>query len=352
MEIGSEFWLEEKNTDADIEIQEKKQIENCTMFLSGRTAIDYALERLCVQKDIKTVYFPSYCCESMLQPFVERNIYIKFYSVLFQKGKLIYQINEKEDCDIFFAMNYFGYSAYAMDSYIQKFKQRNIFVIEDSTHSWLSERVYNKNSDMVVVSLRKWFPIISGAILINHMESGIPNLIENKEYVSLKEKAMKQKAEYLYHENKNKDVFLSLFQDANSILQKDYRHYCMDKKSMDILKQLPMDVIKKQRENNAKIIYQFLKNQDRVEYLKDIDFEKDCPIFIPIFLNKIDRDKLRKYLIEKEVYLPIHWPIPSNRISLEEKQIYYRELSLVCDQRYTEKDIQGYLKILDNKEDL
>ena len=171
MEIGSEFWLEENNS--DIETEGKKQFEDNTLFLSGRTAIDYALERLCAQKDIKTVYFPSYCCESMLQPFIERNICIKFYTVLFQEGKLIYQINEKEECDIFFAMNYFGYSAYAMDSYIQKFKQRNILVIEDSTHSWLSERIYNKNSDMVVASLRKWFPIISGAILMNHLEKDI-----------------------------------------------------------------------------------------------------------------------------------------------------------------------------------
>ena len=32
-------------------------------------------------KKIEKVYFPSYCCESMLLPFQERNIKIEFYAV-------------------------------------------------------------------------------------------------------------------------------------------------------------------------------------------------------------------------------------------------------------------------------
>ncbi|CDE97227.1 putative uncharacterized protein [Clostridium sp. CAG:567] len=77
MEIGSEFWLEDKNK---IEY-ESEFIKSENLFLSGRTAIDYALQIIENIKKIEKVYFPSYCCESMLLPFQERNIKIEFYAV-------------------------------------------------------------------------------------------------------------------------------------------------------------------------------------------------------------------------------------------------------------------------------
>ena len=166
MEIGSEFWLEKKeeNNHTSYIIDSN---ENKILCMSGRTAIDYALFLFQKQRKILDVYFPSYCCQSMLQPFLERNIKIHFYSVRFEKGKFIFDIDCNKKCDLFFAMNYFGFAANNMDYYIDNFKRKNVIVIEDSTHSWLSQRKYNRNSDFVVASLRKWFPIISGGVLIN-----------------------------------------------------------------------------------------------------------------------------------------------------------------------------------------
>lgn len=56
MEIGSEFWLEDKNK---IEY-ESEFIKSENLFLSGRTAIDYALQIIENIKKIEKVYFPSY----------------------------------------------------------------------------------------------------------------------------------------------------------------------------------------------------------------------------------------------------------------------------------------------------
>src|SRR5699024_10303670 len=119
------------------------------LFLSGRTAIDFVIKDIQNKTEVNSVYFPSYCCQSMLQPFLDVGIKVVFYDVDFHKG-LKLNINENQQCDIFFAMNYFGFSSGRMDRYIEMFKQRNITVIEDFTHSLLSKVSYNDQSDYIV----------------------------------------------------------------------------------------------------------------------------------------------------------------------------------------------------------
>ena len=163
MEIGSEFWLNskmEKLTDFELPNWLNIGYDN-KLLLSGRTAIHYILKDIQKNKKINTVYFPSYCCQSMIQPFIDLGVNIIFYHVFFEKG-INFDINLDEECDVFFAMNYFGFSKGRMDRYIDVFKQRNVIVIEDSTHSLLSDSIHNDQSDYVVVSLRKWCPGLSG----------------------------------------------------------------------------------------------------------------------------------------------------------------------------------------------
>lgn len=84
MEIGSEFWLEDEKKVR----YESEFIKSENLFLSGRTAIDYALQAIEGIRKIEKVYFPSYCCESMLLPFLERNIKIDFYTVTEEKRRI------------------------------------------------------------------------------------------------------------------------------------------------------------------------------------------------------------------------------------------------------------------------
>ena len=352
MEIGSEFWLENKNKKNKVKYEIDKKSEDKLLFMSGRTAIDYALDVVARKRQIKNVYFPSYCCQSMLDPFLERNIDIDFYNVNFKDGSFVYSIDCNKSCDMFFAMNYFGYSCNNMDYYIEKFKKHGAIIIEDSTHSWLSKRKYNKNSDFIVASLRKWFPIISGGILINCSNNFDLNqnieLKENYLYNKFKSEAMKMKNNYINKkENIEKEKFLEEYSKANEVLKKDYKRYKIDKKSNEILKKLDIDDIYTRRRNNAKIIYDFLTNQENIDYIKEINFKEDCPIFVPIFLkNKNDRDCLKNKLIENQIYCPNHWNIPDIVKNNNRKNIYDRELSLICDQRYNIDDIINYIKYI------
>ena len=69
----------------------------------------------------------------------------------------------------------------------------------------------------------------------------------------------------------------------------------------------------------------------------------DCPLFVPIIIKNGKRDYYRKKLIENKIYCPIHWPQPNEKC---ESNLYELELSLICDQRYTENDMKKIISIL------
>lgn len=342
MEIGSEFWKFNENLDCNN--LEFWNIGKDTKFtLSGRTSIYYVLENILKNKQIRKAYLPSYSCYSMAEPFLDLGIEVEYYDVYYNED-LKYEIDFRDDIDIFLAINYFGYSNTNMDLYIKKFKEQGKIVIEDITHSIFSSKRYNENSDYLIGSLRKWMPIASGGIVVN-MNSNFElelNSKSNEKLIDIKKSAMQNKKDYIENSNNiSKDTFMNQYAQSGKVLNEDYKNYSIDEESLKIIMGIDIDKIVNSRIENAKIIYEKLKNNMNIKFLIQDYNEKDGLLFVPIMLEHNLRDNLRKYLIEKKVYLPIHWP-------LEEKinNIFERELSLICDQRYTKKQISEYIDLI------
>lgn len=346
MEIGSEFWLE------DIKNEKKNKFfmigQDRRFLLSGRTAIMYVInDILKSNKDVKRVYMPSFCCESMLQPFLEKDINIIYYNVSYN-NKIMYNIDTNKKCDIFFAMNYFGFVSTNMHEYIKEFSRKGVIVIEDITHSLLCDQNYCSNSDYLVVSLRKWFPIITGGMAVKLKGSFLEqeNYNENADIVKIKREAMLLKQMYINNlKNVNKDEYLKLYRTADAILDRDYNNYLIDKESYRIIWNLDIEFIKQRRKQNAKAIYKTLENT-RLNFLIPKLEESDCPIFVPIYLDIDEKQQLSKFLIENQIYCPSHWPKPN---CLCDSNLYNRELSLICDQRYTENQVKEYVEKIKGK---
>ena len=344
MEIGSEFWQYDGELFSD-NTKFWNIGKDRKFLLSGRTAIYFVLQEILKNQKVEKVYLPSYSCHSMAQPFLESNIKVEYYDVAFEDS-LKYNIDTEKDCDIFFAMNYFGYTATNMEKYIKKFKDRGITVIEDITHSILSEKKYSVYSDYLVGSLRKWFPIASGGIAVSMKKDfKIQECIEtNKNLIISKSTAMSQKKDYIENiDTSIKQNFLNEFSKSNEILSEDYKNYRIDENSYKILMGIDIEKIQNSRRENAKIIYEKLKDIKEIRFLVNNLLNEDCPLFVPIILQENLRNNLRKILIEKQVYCPIHWPLDK-----ELNNIFNKELSLICDQRYTKKEIEEYLKIIVN----
>ena len=337
MEIGSDFWEctdpLNSNNEAFWNIGKDRRFT-----LSGRTAIYYCLKNIISKRKIMKAYVPSYCCDSMIEPFLEFGIEIEYYKVYFDGG-LKYDIEIREDVDLFLAMNYFGYSSTNMDQYIKKYKEQGTIVLEDITHSMFSTKRYSENSDYLIGSLRKWMPVLSGGIAIS-MNSNFEldlNTNSNEKMIENRNIAMKRKRQYLLDGSEElKEKFLKEYKDSNMLLGEDYKDYSIDEKSFQIIQGIDITQIKSRRIENAMTIYDKLNG--KVDFLIDDYNGEDALLAVPIVVDNAKRDALRNYLKDKNVYLPVHWPLSDNR-----NNIFERELSLVCDQRYDEKQIAEYI---------
>lgn len=353
-EIGSEFWLEYSDENLPEEVGSPFFLGDDNAYvLSGRTAIDFVLDD--IAQPVRSVYMPSYCCDSMLQPFIDRDIELYFYDVISSSSGLEYVVDHDKDVDIFFATSYFGFGCTTMDADIEKFTSRNIVVIEDITHRLLCEQSHCKNADYLVGSLRKWFPIPSGGLAIKvngHFRNSylIPPPVE---LVRKKVRAMRKKAEYIKFAEKpnseqDKRQFLELYSQFNQSLRFNYQRRSVDDLSLGLISTLDISNIQTRRRLNAQYIYGDLESLTHVKPLvAQPDFNKDCPLFVPIMIRADQRDNLRDYLARNSVYCPIHWPIPEGVVLDSRSSILFeKELSLVCDQRYDSSDLLPMIRAI------
>ena len=317
MEIGSEFSSVPIENGAGISFP-----KNGCLTFSGRTAIETVLKEI---PHAKTALLPSYCCDSVIEPFRRADISVSFYDVNYQNGL---KIDLSQRADILFWCNYFGFST--------EMPQFDGIIIEDITHSLLSDIQYNPISDYWVASLRKWEPIYCGGYCsVNTKLNSPPN-----EFIISKAEAMSLKAKYLSDsDERKKERFLSEFGKSNKWLAENYFELGIDEFSKNYIEKVCIERQKEIRRKNAHVLYEGLKN--RVDFLFD-EQEMDCPIYVPIVINK-DRLKIRTILTENEIYCPIHWPHPNADCK---SNLYDLELSLICDQRYSEDDMERIVSVI------
>ena len=319
-EIGSEFW--------DVPTMSVKNMlfhESPQWFLSGRSALQAIIKEL---KGCHTVSMPSWCCDSMVKPFVDSGYEVCFYPVYFEGS--LRQVIDLES-DVLFLIDYFGYSAPIPD--VTGYKG---VVIRDVTHSLFSSTY--TDADYYFGSLRKWCGVWTGGYAWTR--DGHKLIMEYNDdhgFVPLREKAMQLKSSYINgHVDRVTDKgYLTKYDAAEEVLERVGVVPAVES-DINLAKYLDIDFIKSRRRANAKVLRSAFPDWLMFSELKD----NDCPMFVPVLVPDGKRDMLRHYLIKNEIYCPIHWPVSSyHKLDERSETIYKNELSLVCDQRYTEEDM-------------
>ena len=315
-EIGSEFW-DVPQSEADSALFP----DTAQWYLSGRYAEKAVIRELC---GVRTVAMPSWCCESMIQPFAGAGITVRFYPVYFRQG-LRQEI--RTDCDALFLMDYFGYTGAAPD-----LSGYHGVVIRDLTHSLLS-RSY-ADADYYFGSLRKWCGVLTGGYAWG---SGIrPAASGDARYAALRKAAMEEKRRFIDQGETGPKDYLAQYAHAEERLEQE-GIFQGDPRDAAAAKKLDADFIRARRRKNACVLMDALPDMLMFPSLQ----QEDTPMFVPVLVPDGKRDQLRRALISQAIYCPIHWPeSPLHRLDDRERFIYQNELSLVCDQRYDETDMQ------------
>ena len=344
-EIGSEFWIEN--------VPERLLTERDGVYaISGRTAIDLILHDNQKKRPIRSVLMPAWCCDSMLAPFLDRNIDVRFYDVILgtqittneHELSIKYSLSSadlEEGTDILYLTNYFGYENTLPLDTVTRYKEQGSIILYDRTHSFLMDDAeYCALADYSFASIRKWMGVVGGAVVEGLRDK--PSL-KDCPYAPVKEVAMLEKFRFLQGDEQIvKQNFLNAFGEFGHHLAADYRDYEMDALSYTLFKQEDLSAMKARRLENAAYLHSHLKG---VRFLGELT-DGATPLFVPVFFeDKEQRDSIRKHLIENWIYCPFHWPKPQQiPVGFQVNEIYDTELSLICDQRYGIAEMERIVK--------
>lgn len=275
---------------------------------------------------------PSWCCDSMVKPFVDAHYTIHFYPAVFENGELEQKI--KTDSDVLFLMDYFGYSTPTPD-----LSEHNGLVIRDVTHSLFSSTY--SDADYYFGSLRKWCGVWTGGYAWtkdgHRLEVGTPN----SAYITLRSHAMETKKAYI-EEGQGDKQYLKIYDAAEDCLESVGIAPAAER-DVELVERLDVETIKARRRANAEALRSAFPDW----LIFPILSPTDTPMFVPVLVPDGKRDALRRYLIQKEIYCPIHWPVSSyHKLDERTAHIYENELSLVCDQRYTKEDMSRMVDMI------
>ena len=334
-EIGSEFW--------DIPAAGKRYL------LSGRTALEYIIRDILREHYNKLVLLPSYCCHTMIEPFVMHGFDIRFYDVYFDEtAGLCATLPPLRQGEIFYYMTYFGFS-HISGVDIEYIHKECPVIIEDRTHSWLTGD-NDSIADYSYISFRKWAGFYG--IAEAQKKKGAFDLAVNNPgecYCIARKQAMSLKAQYIKGNIDQKEGFLTMYGRTEEQLETDYVGYTPTAEGMNQLLTADFDFIRERRKQNADVLLQGLNNINGISLMYNNRKDGETPLFVPILVSE-RRDGLKNYLIKNKVYCPVHWTISEHHksISRRAKSIYDHELSLICDQRYSAVDMERIVALIQN----
>ena len=306
-------------------------------YSHGRTAFKYGLKYLDLKKNDK-ILIPEYVCDILLDPLYDLKIKPVFYKITENFICDFESIKKKWNKSVkaLLLINYFGFEE-DKKKYLNFCKKKNIFLIEDSCHSFnLNFRKKHKSSDIIFYSPKKIIPeLYSGGLLKIKKK--------NKNNVILKKKLIFYKVSFYQLINtfleKN---FLSIkkllkyfffrmptFSKINSIKnERVINDLSMDIISHDKLKKINLKKISKQRQRNYDLWKKFCKEKNFIIPIERKLDKNTIPWLMPAYItNSIDRKKIFNYGW-KNGYSITSWPkLPNQNINKQTRKIWN---SLVC----------------------
>lgn len=349
MEIGSEFCLEPTPNSAGHALPKwLSKFGNVALTSSGRGAIAMLLTQ--VQPKTNTVLLPAYICDSVLAPFMEQGYRCYFYDLGEGLSPDVEDINRHKDIGIFFHMGYYGFASNSnLSDVIDNLAAESTIIVEDVTHTLFSSYPRFEKNDYYIASVRKWFGVPCGGMLAAPNRTiDSSSLMNESTFPAIRLKALWLKSQYLKGgEQDLKSSYLSLFEQAERMLESDMGSYKIDILSENILKTVDHDLIVNKRKSNFMLLADGLASMSGARgVFSDVPADV-CPMFFPILIDR-NRNQIRQKLSQEKIYCPIHWPGPKHSLNHFEKasEIYNTILSIPCDQRYGPQEMEYVVSVL------
>lgn len=295
------------------------------------------------------LWMPEYFCYDVIASLKEAGLNLMFYQDwpddhgdsetlenIQRKGRFL-------PTDAVLRVNYYGTRKYRSTE-----KLPVAAVVEDHTHDLIGDWPIHSTADWCIASLRKTLPIPEGGMLWSPMGLKLPAVPEvsdeNEKIAATRWEAMKLKARYLGGEAIEKAEFRKGYVNTEEYF--DHAPVCaLDKTSQEYLKTFDIRDWYNQKRCNWEQLKNIKKDGVRVIGPESMG----CYPFslVLLFYNPDERDRVRKALIEHQIYPAVLWNVPVT-VSDEVKSFSQSMLSVHCDARYNDEDIHKMKSIIES----
>lgn len=343
MELGSSYELDVNSIRYTAHnILEYMQNRETIYTDSGRSAIRF----LTMGADKGKALLPEYICQSVIDCFAGG------YEIEY------YRLNERLEIDeedigrrldnsvrVVYIMHYFGWmqGRDILEFIRERQQDYHYTILEDVTHCFLTCR--ESIGDYQICSLRKWVPVPDGGVVYSKNNTFSGRDIRQEPDSSAITEAMLLKYMYIHNGIDCNSIYRNRFEHRERTLDQQTQIYHISEMSSILLLCFDVDVISHRRKENWNYIYNALKHTPLMP-LNDSCADGFVPFTFPVLAG--DRDRLRNYLMEHNIYCAVHWPIKTKEQKSFDTSRYISEhiLSLPIDQRYGPEELDYMLKVI------
>lgn len=316
-------------------------------LMSGRCAIYYCLLDSMRTDRKRVAYLPAYTCETVTGCFVKAGYRILYYDVdetltpLFDPAVV-------PEISFFLLCGYYGYSTYD-PAFVENCRRAGVVVMQDITQTAFSPNGVCPHTDYIVGSLRKWMGVPSGGLAIKREGTfGVEPIPADEAHLALRRQAMELGHAYRHSgdEGENQASF-DLFWKAEWMLRSIFDCQTGDPESAEIMRRYPVEEAVERRRANYRYL---LDHFDPALPVKPFFLhmpEDTCPMHFAFLCEH--REDLKAFLKTKGIAANIYWPVPPF-IHIEDyphaHYVYDHVMSICCDHRFTEEDMQRVLDAL------
>ena len=305
-------------------------------FSSGRSALMAILKNV-ARKNPRKIHIPYYICQSVVNACINADFNVSFYE-LDEKFLFPLDYTDKiERGETLLTVNYFGFVN--DNPIIASIKQSRPDIITISDHSQSFWTYKQSLADYSFTSLRKHFPVPDGAFVHSQKTLASEHTLcpINSFY------PLKLSGSILKWQKQEDRLYLTLFNEGENVLDKECHVTQTSLIAKFLFENIKLEAIKERRKQNAKIVFE-LGRKIGLQFVFEYN-EDAIPLSVPVLLN--NRDRIRRALMEENIFLPIHWPIRLyNENSRLAKQMSSNSLSLIVDQRYSVKHMQYQMSLI------
>lgn len=289
---------------------------NLTRLNLGRTALVWLLSHI----EHTRIFIPRFICDTVTESVLNAGYSVATYYLDEKLNPIWGEDGEPGENDIFYLVNFFGQ---LKNDEVENCKRKYSKLIVDNAQSFYDSPLPDTHT---LYSARKFFGVADGA----YVSSSIKPADDELEYDRSAGRAeylvgrLEGSANEFYSKSKSAELAYSFEIPKRMSLF-----------TQNILKGVDYSYIQEKRCRNYSVLRELLPGDNPFNRKDPI-----CPYVFPYYHK--DGINLRKYLIEKKIYIPVLWSYlieeePEDRL---EHEWSANILSLPIDQRYNEEDMR------------